>query len=96
MIDFAMASRSWNDRVSEEEACRPDACVENPEMVVEETAVASPEHSDVTLPDVSEDFQSPTLMLTLLLRLTLLGKILHMPTLYALTYWRRKLTMMVM
>ena len=51
-----MASRSWNDRVSEEEACRPDACVENPEMVVEETAVASPEHSDVTLPDVSEDF----------------------------------------
>ena len=50
-----MASRSWNDRVSEE-ASRPDACVENPEMVVEETAVASPEHSDVTLPAVSEDF----------------------------------------
>ena len=53
-----MASRSWNDRVLEEEASRPDACVENPEMVVEEPAVASPEHSDETLPDASEDLQS--------------------------------------
>ena len=53
-----MASRSWNDRILEEEASRPDACVENPEMVVEEPAVASPEHSDETLPDASEDLQS--------------------------------------